>query len=127
MLGGLSWAFSDWMVFHLGTPQNPAAAPFPLLLLGLRRLARAPDRASVGITVAALVLSAIGGHPETLLFVSASTFSTSTIAQVTERVSVTSAGAQASARSLSPALSADGRCMFGDASADVLGAINVGQ
>lgn len=69
LLGGLGWAFADWMVFHLGMPQNPVAAPFPLLLLGLRRLARAPDRANVGIALVALVLSATGGHPETLLFV----------------------------------------------------------
>ena len=45
----------------------PAAAPFPLLLLGLRRIAREPGRRSVALTVAALVLIGVAGHPETLL------------------------------------------------------------
>jgi hypothetical protein len=65
--GGLAWAFSSWMIFYLGVPPMPAAAPFPLLLLGLRRIARTPDRSGAGITVVALVLIATAGHPETLL------------------------------------------------------------
>ncbi len=66
LLGALGWAFSNWMVFYLGVPVMPAAAPFPLLLLGLRRIARAPDRAGAAITVTALLLSVSAGHPETL-------------------------------------------------------------
>ena len=66
LLGALGWAFSNWMVFYLGVPVMPAAAPFPLLLLGLRRIARAPDRAGAVITMTALLLSVSAGHPETL-------------------------------------------------------------
>ena len=67
LLGALGWAFSNWMIFSLGVPLMPAAAPFPLLLLGLRRIAREPGRRSVALTVAALVLIGVAGHPETLL------------------------------------------------------------
>jgi hypothetical protein len=71
LLGALGWAFSNWMVFYLGVPVMPAAAPFPLLLLGLRRIARSPGRDGAAIMVVALVLSASAGHPETLFHASA--------------------------------------------------------
>jgi len=67
LLGAVGWAFSSYFVFFLGYPLSPAVAPFPLLLLGLRRLARGPRRGAVGIVVAALVLTITSGHPETLL------------------------------------------------------------
>jgi hypothetical protein len=67
LLGALGWAFSNWLIFYLGVPPMPAVAPFPLLLLGLRRIAREPDRRGAAITVAALLLSVTAGHPETLL------------------------------------------------------------
>ena len=67
-LGGVAWAFSDLLVFFLGYPVTPSIAPFPLLLLGLRRIAERRDARSVGLTVVALVLITIAGHPETLLF-----------------------------------------------------------
>lgn len=61
------WAFCDYLVFHLGWQLQPAAAPFPLLLLGLLRLTREPSARAVGLTVVALVLIVSAGHPETLL------------------------------------------------------------
>ena len=67
LLGAVGWAFSDYLVFFAGYPLSPAAAPFPLLLLGLRRLAREPGRVAVGIIVVALLLNVTSGHPETLL------------------------------------------------------------
>ena len=67
LLGAVGWGFSDYLVFFAGYPLSPAAAPFPLLLLGLRRLAREPDRVAVGIIVVALLLNVTSGHPETLL------------------------------------------------------------
>jgi hypothetical protein len=66
-LGGLGFAFSNWMVFYLGSTPTPAAAPLPLLLLGFRRIARTPGVGSAGIVVVAIVLSVTAGHPETLL------------------------------------------------------------
>ncbi len=68
-IGAAAWAFSNYMVFFLGYPLSPAVAPFPLLLLGLRRLARAPDRRASAIVVASLLLIVTSGHPETLLHV----------------------------------------------------------
>ena len=67
LLGALGWAFCDYLVFYLGYPLTPAAAPFPLLLLGLRRLVSRGDRRSVALTVVALLLILTSGHPETLL------------------------------------------------------------
>ncbi len=67
LVGGLGWAFSDFLVFWAGYPVSPAAAPFPLLLLGLRRLAQDADRRAVGLTVASLFLILHSGHLETVL------------------------------------------------------------
>ncbi len=67
LLGAAGWCFSDYLVFFAGYPLSAAAAPFPLLLLGLRRLVSEPGRRSVAVTVAALLLIVTSGHPETLL------------------------------------------------------------
>lgn len=68
LAGAAAWAFSDFVVFWLGFSVTNAIAPFPLLALGLRRLARDADRRSAALTAAALVLIVLGGHPEMLLF-----------------------------------------------------------
>jgi hypothetical protein len=68
-LGAFGWAFSGYLVFYLGYPLSPATAPLPLLLLGLTRIAREPGRRSVILTVIALLLVVVAGHPETLLHV----------------------------------------------------------
>ena len=67
LLGAMGWAFCDHLIFFLGYSVTEALAPFPLLLLGLRRLARTPRNGAVGITVVALVLITLAGHPESLL------------------------------------------------------------
>lgn len=67
LLGGVGFAFCDYLVFYLGWAHAPAAAPFPLLLLGLRRIATDPGRRAAAITVVALLLIISSGHPETLL------------------------------------------------------------
>ncbi|HTY41841.1 MAG TPA: YfhO family protein [Thermoanaerobaculia bacterium] len=68
LLGAAAWAFSDFLVFYLGYPLSPSVAPFPLLVLGFARLVESPGHRAVGLTVAALALAAVAGHPETLLF-----------------------------------------------------------
>src|SRR5262245_62615739 len=68
LLGAAAWGFSDLLVFSVGYPVTASLGPFPLLLLGLARLARDADRRSVGVTTAALVLIVTAGHPETLMF-----------------------------------------------------------
>ena len=67
LMGAAAWAFSDFLVFFLGCSLGAAVAPFPLLLLGARRLAGKPGSRSVAITIAGLVLVVTAGHPETVL------------------------------------------------------------
>jgi len=64
LLGAAGWAFSTYVVFWDGWSVGPSTASLPLLLLGLRRLARDPGRAAILLTAVALVLSVFGGHPE---------------------------------------------------------------
>jgi hypothetical protein len=68
LLGAVAWAFADFLIFFVGYPVASSVAPFPLLALGLLRLVEAPGRRSVGLTVFALALIIVAGHPETLLF-----------------------------------------------------------
>jgi hypothetical protein len=65
--GAAAWAFCDYLRFYAGWPLSPAAAAFPLLLLGLGRIARLRDVRSFAITVAALFLILNAGHPESAL------------------------------------------------------------
>ena len=57
-------------VFWNGWSVGPSTATFPLLLLGLRRIARR-GRHGVPLTVAALLLSLAGGHPESFFHATA--------------------------------------------------------
>ena len=66
-VGAAGWAFSDYVLFFLGYPLSPAVVPFPLLLLGLTRIAKERTVASVGITASALLIGIVSGHSETLL------------------------------------------------------------
>lgn len=68
-VGAAGWAFSDYLLFFLGYPLSPAVAPFPLLLLGLSRMAKERNARSVGMTAAALLLALTAGHSETLLHI----------------------------------------------------------
>jgi len=65
LIGAAGWGLSTYLVFWNGWSVGPATATFPLLLLGLKRLARGGER-GISITVAALLLSLAGGHPESL-------------------------------------------------------------
>ncbi|HLN80204.1 MAG TPA: hypothetical protein VK392_03335, partial [Thermoanaerobaculia bacterium] len=65
LTGAVGWGFSTYLLFWDGWAVGPSIATFPLLLLGLRRLARGGDHA-IAITAAGLVLAVSGGHPETL-------------------------------------------------------------
>lgn len=64
LTGAVGWGFSTYLLFWNGWSVGPSTATLPLLLLGLRRLAREPGRGAIGLTVAALWLSFCGGHPE---------------------------------------------------------------
>src|SRR5512135_1302045 len=67
LVGAVGWGFSTYVVFWDGWSVGPSTATFPLLLLGLRRLARGPRGNGVALTTAALLLSVLGGHPESAL------------------------------------------------------------
>ncbi len=64
LTGAVAWGFSTYLVFWNGWSVGPSTATFPLFLLGLRRIGGG-GRNGVVITVAALLLSLSGGHPET--------------------------------------------------------------
>ena len=65
LVGAVGWGFSTYVLFWDGWAVGPSIAVFPLLLLGLRRLARVGGGRAIGITTVALLLSFHGGHPET--------------------------------------------------------------
>lgn len=64
LVGAVGWGFSTYIVFWNGWSVGPSTATFPLLLLGLRRLAREPGLPAMSLAVAAMWLSFCGGHPE---------------------------------------------------------------
>jgi hypothetical protein len=66
LTGAVGWGFSTYVLFWDGWAVGPSIAGLPLLLLGLRRLARGGEH-PVAILAFALLLSIAGGHPETLL------------------------------------------------------------
>lgn len=65
LFGSVAWGFSTYLLFWVGWSVGPSTATFPLLLLGLRRIARGGDR-GIALTAAGLLLSLAGGHPESL-------------------------------------------------------------
>ena len=66
LLGATVWGFSTYVIFWLGWSVGTTTASFPLVLLGLRRLARG-SASGFALTAAALLLAVAGGHPETVL------------------------------------------------------------
>ncbi|HKD16608.1 MAG TPA: hypothetical protein VKG23_01980, partial [Thermoanaerobaculia bacterium] len=71
VVGAMGWGFSTYVVFWNGWSVGPSTATFPLLVLGLRRLAHGSGRGGVGLTATALCLSLLGGHPESVLHTAA--------------------------------------------------------
>ncbi len=64
LTGAAAWGFSTYLVFWNGWSVGPSTATFPILLLGLRRIARLGAH-GVALTVTGLLLALWGGHPET--------------------------------------------------------------
>ena len=69
LVGAIGWGFSTYLVFWNGWSVGPATACLPLLLLGLRRIARG-GRHGIALAVGGFLLGFFGGHPETALHVS---------------------------------------------------------
>jgi Bacterial membrane protein YfhO len=70
ILGGATWMLSAFMVFFVGWPQSGVFAALPMLLFGMQRL-RTGSPGGFGSTLCAFILAALGGHPESLLHVTA--------------------------------------------------------
>jgi hypothetical protein len=58
------------MLFWTGWSVGPSTATFPLLVLAMRRIARA-ERHGIALAVASLLLALAGGHPESLFHTTA--------------------------------------------------------
>jgi hypothetical protein len=69
LVGAIGWGFSTYLVFWNGWSVGPATASLPLLLLGVRRMARGGPH-GIGLSVAGFLLGFFGGHPETTLHAS---------------------------------------------------------
>ncbi|HET7452254.1 MAG TPA: hypothetical protein VFL12_05900, partial [Thermoanaerobaculia bacterium] len=61
--GGAAWMLSFHFVFWTGWPQAQTFAPLPLVMAGMRRIARR-EAGGFGATAGGLALSLVGGHPE---------------------------------------------------------------
>jgi len=66
--GGAAWMLSFHFLFWTGWPQAQSFAPLPLMMAGMRRLARREPR-GFGAAACALWLSLVGGHPESAFHV----------------------------------------------------------
>lgn len=62
-VGAVAWGFSTYLLFWNGWSVGMSTASFPLLLLGLRRIA-GHSAHGFGLTATAMLLSVAGGHPE---------------------------------------------------------------
>jgi hypothetical protein len=67
--GAAGWAFSTYLVSFTHTAHGSAVALLPLVLLGARRMARAPGVRSIALLTAGLILLVLCGHPESALHV----------------------------------------------------------
>jgi hypothetical protein len=69
LFAAAGWTLSTFLVFFAGTALGTAVAVFPLVLLGARRIVRAPTVRSAALLGIALVLVVLSGHPESTLHI----------------------------------------------------------
>lgn len=69
LFGAAAWMLSTHLVLFAGTAHGSATSALPLVLLGARRVARAPGRGSTALLTLALVLVILSGHPESVLHI----------------------------------------------------------
>ncbi len=65
LLGAAGWAFSSFVAFWIHWPMGVAVGWLPLVLLGGRRVVRAPGTLSALLLAVALACPLLAGHPET--------------------------------------------------------------
>lgn len=65
LLGAAGWAFSSFVAFWIHWPMGVAVGWLPLVLLGGRRVVRAPGTRSALLLAVALACPLLAGHPET--------------------------------------------------------------
>src|SRR5216684_1891408 len=69
LVGAAAWAFCMFLVFFLDWVITPANVWFPLVLLGVRRMVRAPGLRPMGILTVAFSMMLLNGHPESALHI----------------------------------------------------------
>lgn len=65
LLGAAGWAFSSFVAFWIHWPMGVAVGWLPLVLLGGRRVVRAPGTKSALLLAVSLACPLLAGHPET--------------------------------------------------------------
>ncbi len=69
LVGAAGWVFAGAVLFWIHWPVGVTTALFPLVLLGARRVVRAPGARSAVLLGLSFVLVLTSGHPETVLHV----------------------------------------------------------
>src|SRR6266481_5171009 len=67
LFGAIAWCFSNHVVSFILTAHGAAIAVFPLVLFGVHEVARSATLRNIGLLTAAMILTTLCGHPETLL------------------------------------------------------------
>ncbi|MEA2238226.1 MAG: hypothetical protein QOC81_2950 [Thermoanaerobaculia bacterium] len=69
LVGAAAWTFCMFLVFFLDWVITPTNIWFPLVLLGVRRMVRAPGVRAAAILTVAFVMMLLSGHPESALHI----------------------------------------------------------
>ena len=69
LAGATGWTFCMFLVFFLDWVIGPTSVWFPLVLLGVRRIVRAPGLNPMSILTVAFSMMLLNGHPESALHI----------------------------------------------------------
>ncbi|MDQ6802789.1 MAG: YfhO family protein, partial [Acidobacteriota bacterium] len=69
LFGAIAWCFSNHIVSFILTAHGAAIAVFPLVLFGVHEVARSRSPRNIALLTAAMILTTLCGHPETLLHI----------------------------------------------------------
>lgn len=69
LIGAAAWTFSGFLIFWLQWPHSLTVAALPLVLLGVRRVVRAPASDSILLLSGTFVWVLLAGHPESAFHV----------------------------------------------------------
>jgi hypothetical protein len=69
LFAAAAWMYSSYLLGFVGTAHGLAMATMPLVLLGASRIVRRPGPASAALLTAALTMTVLAGHPESVLHI----------------------------------------------------------